>query len=194
VTHTILSLRSTGRNRWLGHDTRAALQVLGISVGTFALLCLAAVIAFDIQLNVRLEGSRDAGTQMQERFQRASAPRTVSRPLKKEQLSGLNAVVRQLNTPWMDVFDILERRTPANVALVSIEPDGRRSIVRVQAEARSIDELLAYAETLERDAAVTRVVLLRHETNDRDENHPAQLSFEVSLNPNAAAYSLEAHR
>jgi Tfp pilus assembly protein PilN len=155
---------------------------------------LAAVIAFDIQLNVRLEAARDAGTQMQERFQRASAPRTVSRPLKKEQLSGLNAVVRQLNTPWMDVFDILERRTPANVALVSIEPDGRRSIVRVQAEARSIDELLAYAETLERDAAVTRVVLLRHETNDRDENHPAQLSFEVSLNPNTAAYSLEAHR
>jgi hypothetical protein len=152
------------------------------------------VIATDINVRTRLQATRDEQLRMQDRLQQASAPASATRPLKKQQAAALNAVARQLNTPWMDVFDVLERRTPANVALVSIEPDGRRNIVRVQAEARRLDELLAYAESLERDPEVTRVVLLRHETNDRDDNHPVQLSFEVTLNTKAPTYSLEARR
>ena len=93
----------------------------------------------------------------------------------------LNAVIRQLNTPWQDLFNQLERLTPAEVALLSIEPDTRRDTLKLKAEAKTLDTLLVYAASLEQQGLFGRLTYSKHETNDQDANKPIRLSFELEM-------------
>lgn len=93
----------------------------------------------------------------------------------------LNNVVRQLNTPWQDLFNQLERLTPPEVALLSIEPDTRRDTIKLQAEAKTLDALLVYAAGLEQQGLLGRLTYSKHETNDQDPNKPTRLSFELEV-------------
>lgn len=93
----------------------------------------------------------------------------------------INAVVRQLNTPWQDLFNQLERITPAEVALLSIEPDAHSSTIKLQAEAKTLDTLLLYAAGLEQQGLFGRLTYSKHETNDQDTNKPIRLSFELEV-------------
>lgn len=102
-----------------------------------------------------------------------------------DQRQALNVVIQQLNIPWHDVFEQLERATPADVALLSIEPDGQRSVIKIQAEAKSLDTLLLYAAGLQQQGVFGRLTFSKHETNDQDGNKPVRLSFELALLPPA---------
>lgn len=93
----------------------------------------------------------------------------------------LSTVVRQLNTPWQDLFNQLERRTPSEVALLSIEPDTLRDSIKLQAEAKTLDALLVYAAGLEQQGLFGRLTYSKHETNDQDPNKPTRLSFELEV-------------
>ena len=95
--------------------------------------------------------------------------------------SAWNQVARQLNTPWSSLLDALERATPDNIALLSIEPDGARGSIRLQAEAKNLESLLAYAGALKAIDVFESVVLIRHETNDQDSNRPLRLSLDIRL-------------
>jgi hypothetical protein len=99
------------------------------------------------------------------------------------QRSEWNQVARQLNTPWSALLDALELATPDDVAIVSIEPDGARGSVRVQAEAKLLDNLLAYVSMLKNTEPFESVVLIKHETNEQDANHPLRMSVDVRLKP-----------
>lgn len=108
---------------------------------------------------------------------------TPASPLQQRQL---NLVIRQLNTPWPQIFDALEESTPPGVALLLIEPDSQRRTLRLQAEARTLDALLAYAARLRRPPLFEDVQLVKHETLTQDANRPAQLSLQVQLQATAA--------
>lgn len=101
--------------------------------------------------------------------------------LTEEQRRSLNTVIRQLNTPWQDLFDQLERQTPKDVALISIEPDARRASIRLQAEAKTLEALLAYAASLQQRGVLGRLTYSKHETNDQDSNKPIRLSVEFEI-------------
>jgi hypothetical protein len=101
--------------------------------------------------------------------------------LTEEQRRSLNTVIRQLNTPWQDLFDQLERQTPKDVALISIEPDARRASIRLQAEAKTLEALLAYAASLQQRGVLGRLTYSKHETNDQDSNKPIRLSVEYEI-------------
>jgi Tfp pilus assembly protein PilN len=98
-----------------------------------------------------------------------------------EQRRQINGVIRQLNTPWLDLFEQLERSTPKDVALISIEPDARRASLRLQAEAKTLDTLLTYADRLQNQNTLGQLTYSKHETNDQDPNKPIRLSVEYSL-------------
>lgn len=112
--------------------------------------------------------------------QRALA-RTLAADLNDEMHRSLNTVIRQLNTPWQDLFDQLERLTPGDIALISIEPDARRSSIKLQAEAKTLDALLVYAAGLEQQGVFGRLTYSKYETNEKDANKPMRLSFELEL-------------
>jgi len=101
--------------------------------------------------------------------------------LSPSQRNAWNQVARQLNTPWSALLDALERATPNEVAIVSIEPDGAQGSVRLQAEAKTLDELLAYVSALKNTQPFESAALVKHETNEQDANHPVRLSIDLRL-------------
>lgn len=97
------------------------------------------------------------------------------------QIRGYNSVIRQLNLPWKNIFDDLEAATPTDVALISIEPDGARSTVKLVAEAKSLTTLLNYSSKLQQTGIFGQLTFSKHETNEQDVNKPIRLSFELEL-------------
>jgi Tfp pilus assembly protein PilN len=103
------------------------------------------------------------------------------------QVRGYNSVIRQLNVPWKNLFEDLEAMTPMDVALISIEPDGSRSTVKLVAEAKSLTTLLSYSSKLQQNGIFGRITYSKHETNEQDTNKPIRLSFELELRQSALA-------
>jgi Tfp pilus assembly protein PilN len=105
------------------------------------------------------------------------------------QVRGYNNVIRQLNVPWKDLFQDLEALTPMDVALISIEPDGSRSTVKLVAEAKSLTALLSYSSKLQQNGIFGRITYSKHETNEQDANKPMRLGFELELRQSELAIS-----
>ncbi|MFC6522443.1 hypothetical protein ACFQAT_24695 [Undibacterium arcticum] len=51
------------------------------------------------------------------------------------QALAVNGAIAQLNLPWRDVFESIESATPATIALLALEPDAKKQLVKGWAEA-----------------------------------------------------------
>jgi len=120
-----------------------------------------------------------------QRAQQQSAQRAANRPAAKKftisetQANAINGAISQLNLPWRDVLDAVETATPSTIALLSLEPDARKHIVRGSAEAKTSDSMIAYIEQLKQQEFFTSVVLVKHEINEQDPNKPLRFQFEA---------------
>jgi hypothetical protein len=74
-----------------------------------------------------------------------------------------NAVAHELARRWDRVFLAIESANARDVALLAIEPDARRRVVRITAEAKGKSEMLDYVERLQAAQPLQRVVLEQHE-------------------------------
>ena len=91
----------------------------------------------------------------------------------------MNASVQQLNLPWRGLHDAVQAATPATIALLALEPDARKSSVRITAEAKSSDDMIAYVEALQRVEWFATVLLVRHEINEQDANRPIRFQIDA---------------
>jgi Tfp pilus assembly protein PilN len=110
-----------------------------------------------------------------------AAPARVVPPA---QASAVNASVQQLNVPWRGLHDAVQAATPATIALLALEPDAKKSSVRITAEAKNSDDMIAYVEALQHIDWFTTVLLARHEINEQDPNRP--IRFQVDAQWRAA--------
>lgn len=106
--------------------------------------------------------------------------------LTPQQVRAWNQVIGRLNTPWPAIFDALEQSTPAGVALLGIDPRPGEGSIRIQAEARTLDELLKYTAQLPATPPFGQVLLVKHETHEQDPQRPVRLTVEVRLRGGAA--------
>jgi hypothetical protein len=95
------------------------------------------------------------------------------------QAAAVNAAVLQLNVPWRGLHDAVQAATPASVALLALEPDAKKSSVRLTAEARSSDDMFAYVARLQQVAWFDAVLLTRHEINEQDPNRPIRFQIDA---------------
>lgn len=109
----------------------------------------------------------------------AAAPAAPKVAVTPAQANAVNAAVMQLNLPWRDLAAALSEATPPSVALLALEPDARRRTVRITAETRGSDDMLAYVARLQAEAWFSSVALVRHEIVEQDPNRP--LRFQVSV-------------
>lgn len=117
----------------------------------------------------------------------AAAPQAgASAALTPQQVRAWNQVIGRLNTPWPAIFDALEQSTPAGVALLGIDPRPGEGSIRIQAEARTLDELLKYTAQLPATPPFGEVLLVKHETHEQDPQRPVRLTVEVRLRGAAA--------
>lgn len=107
--------------------------------------------------------------------QPAATPSTTS----EAQALAVNGAIAQLNLPWRDVFESIENATPATIALLALEPDAKKQLIKGWAETKTSDAMIAYIEQLKKQDFFTSVLLTKHETNEQDANKPLRFQFEA---------------
>jgi hypothetical protein len=97
------------------------------------------------------------------------------------QAQAVNAAVLQLNLPWRALQDAVEQATPKRIALIALEPDPRRRGMKITAEAKTSDDMIAYIEQLKGQElfGAGAVTLLRHEISELDPNRPIRFQLEA---------------
>lgn len=177
-----LRFRSSLAEVLLGHTTSSAQRVAAISAAGLCLAALvhagweAALVQHELDEVSDVLAQRKAATQSKERPTRVPS-------LSPQQVQALNLTIGHLNTPWSDVFDALEEQARSDVALLSIEPDAGRRSVRIEAEGRTLQELLRYSARLGTSPRFGSIELTKHEFNDRDPARPVRLTINASLPP-----------
>jgi hypothetical protein len=74
-----------------------------------------------------------------------------------------NAVAHELARRWDRVFLAIESANAGDVALLAIEPDARKGLVRITAESKGKGEMLDYVGRLQAAQPLQRVMLDQHE-------------------------------
>lgn len=100
-------------------------------------------------------------------------------PVSQAQSAAVNGMIARLNLPWRTLFDAIQHSTPSGVALLSLEPDARKRTIRITAEARGSDEMIAYIEEMQQQELFSAVSLIRHEINEPDPNHPVRFQIDA---------------
>lgn len=99
--------------------------------------------------------------------------------LPPRQIDALNRSVRQLNLPWQPLLAAIEERLSEHVTLLSLEPDASARLLRLQAEAKSANDMVDFVEALNSDERFVSAKLTRHEINDSDRNRPYRFFLEA---------------
>jgi Fimbrial assembly protein (PilN) len=95
------------------------------------------------------------------------------------QVRAINAAIDRLNLPWAELFAILETTKPDNVALLAVEPDGKKRSLVILAESRSPEHMLRFVEHLRRQPFFEDAFLTKHELRDEDPSSPYRFSLEI---------------
>jgi Tfp pilus assembly protein PilN len=154
-----------------------------------ALLCAALALTPPLASNLaqyrRLlreqEALQDRARAVSARVQAAArVPVPVRAPVPPAQADAVNAAVLQLNLPWRALHDAVQSATPAAIALLALEPDAKRRSLRITAEAKSSDDMIAYVERLRGQDGFGAVALVRHEINEQDPNRPIRFQVDAA--------------
>ncbi|RZT01892.1 hypothetical protein SAMN05216319_5485 [Duganella sp. CF402] len=164
--------------RTLFHIHPAVLALAGVGV----LLCAAAAVG-GWQLAEQRREREHQLQHLQERVARLSArpAAEVARvAIPEAQATFVNGAILQLNLPWRELQDAVLAATPRTVALVAMEPDPRKRILRITAETKTSDDMIDYVAALKDQDSFSGVVLTRHEINDADPNRPLRFQLEAT--------------
>lgn len=132
-----------------------------------------------------MEQKREREHQLQHLQQRVAAitarPAEVARvAIPEAQAAFVNGAIMQLNLPWRELQDAVLAATPRTVALVAMEPDPRKRILKITAETKTSDDMVAYVEALKDQESFSGVLLTRHEINEQDPNRPLRFQLEAT--------------
>lgn len=141
-------------------------------------LAAAGLIVGDYQ---RLLASAD---RIEAELGRLSAPRRSepARDARKqgEAVARSNEVAHELSRRWDRVFLALESAKAPDVALLAIEPDPRKGVLRVSAEAKGKNAMLDYVNRLQAAQSLQRVMLESHEVLSQVPEKPVRFVVTAS--------------
>jgi hypothetical protein len=92
----------------------------------------------------------------------------------------IGKVATELATPWTPLLAELEgasHDSASDVALLSVEPDESKHLVRVTGESRDLPRVLAYVGRLQTSALLRYPMLESHEVRTEDPQHPVRFAL-----------------
>lgn len=93
-----------------------------------------------------------------------------------QETAAANAVIRRIQFPWAEMFGAFEAAAGEDVALIGIEPDANKGVVRLTVEARNARNMLHYVRRLQRTAFLEQVLLQKHELRTEDPDKPLRFT------------------
>ncbi|MNZ68481.1 hypothetical protein D3C78_867500 [compost metagenome] len=87
-------------------------------------------------------------------------------------LAEMRRISAQLRRPWERLFNTLETLPRKDVALLSLTPDARKGQLRISAEARNLESMLAFHRALEESGVLVDVSLQNHEVMTKVPERP----------------------
>jgi Tfp pilus assembly protein PilN len=97
----------------------------------------------------------------------------------EQEAAAVNDAISKLNLPWRALHDAVRAATPPNIALLALEPDPKKRVLRITAEAKNSDDMLAYVAALGQGKLFGAVTLVRHETQEQDPNRPLRFQLDA---------------
>lgn len=88
-----------------------------------------------------------------------------------------NEILHQLALPWHGLFKAIESSNEKEVALLAVQPDMQRRVLRLSGEAKDFDALLAYVGRLEKNPALSQVYITQHEIRSQDPEKPVRFAL-----------------
>jgi len=117
--------------------------------------------------------------QKQRQGQQGGAALAAKVQMPEAQSKAINAAVLQLNLPWRDMQEAVGEATPASIALLALEPEPNKQVLKISAEAKNPDDMIAYIEQLKQQEFFVSAALVRHEINELDPNRPVRFQVEA---------------
>jgi hypothetical protein len=104
----------------------------------------------------------------------ATSVRSTPREIEAEaqEFKSAQLALQRLLVRWEDLFSALESTRADGVALLAIEPDPGKSVVKLTAEAKTPEDMLAYVERLQGSGGFGDVVLASHQIKVSDPLQP----------------------
>jgi Tfp pilus assembly protein PilN len=88
-----------------------------------------------------------------------------------------NEVLRRITLPWDDLFAAVESAAPGEVALLTMEPDAEKRLLKVSGEAKHVAAMFDYIRTLEGRPMFESVTLSNHQEQVTDPQRPVRFSL-----------------
>ena len=98
----------------------------------------------------------------------------------KELILFSNQVINKLNMPWGDLFQSLDKANSAEIALLGIEPNLKKGVIKLSGEAKNFKALFDYMRGLNNKSGMAKVYLIEHKINDQDPDQPIHFTLEAS--------------
>jgi len=151
---------------------------IGIVVLFSGLLISAALVQHYRGLQVELAELQAAEGLMRADLRPVAA---LSSSMQEEEFKRVNAMLNQLSLPWGEIFAAVEKAATRNVALLQMEPDAQKRLLKITAEARDHNAMLEYVRRLAEDKAFSNVHLLNHQVQARHPQRPVQFAVQATF-------------
>lgn len=151
------------------------LLLAGAAFAAFALLRVADALAERAAARAelaRLEAARPGAAK--------PAPKRAPEARLAAQVQAGRQVAKSLASPWGDLLEAVEQRPPKDVALLAVEPSAAKRTVRITAEARDAQAMLAHLKLLQQDGRLGDTLLVSHQRQLQAPGNPWRYQIQAT--------------
>ena len=101
----------------------------------------------------------------------------------RREVQAAAAVMRDLRMPWPQLLAVFEGAASQSVALLGIDPAPSQQLVRLTAEAKTVESMLDYLDALRREP-LSEVVLVGHQVSETTPGSPIRFQAQAKWKTN----------
>ena len=114
-------------------------------------------------------------------FQKATGRKMGNSPREindmAQEIKHANDVLNQITLPWDKLFQAVEWSSGKDVALLTIEPDAEKHVVKISGEAKNIEAVLNYVRHLSDQEIFNSVYLQSHQVQEQNPERPVRFAL-----------------
>lgn len=107
------------------------------------------------------------------------ATRQQAAGVSADELESVNAAVRYLNYPWVDLLGALERHVRPEVTLVSLEMGITRPSIKLTVQAPDVGQALGYVDSIKAEPALRGLAVTKHEEATTENGKASRVLLEI---------------